>query len=165
MRKFSFTLASGTKLTIHPPTVRQYYVLKSASDPKLIVRTATEIMGKMPETIDELKCFIKEYLTEVEMIINNNQQLQIPYAPVEKNYEPHFRCNTEKLKLVIDYTGLNINEVWELNYFEYRGYLHDAFVWERYGSKQGREYLENAYYYQQTEPDRTGLRRVLSGGK
>lgn len=147
------------------PTVRQYYVLKSASDPKLIVRTAAEIMGKMPETIDELKHFIEEYLTEVELIINNNQQLQIPYAPVEKNYEPHFRCNTEKLKLVIDYTGLSINEVWELNYFEYRGYLHDAFVWERYGSKQGREYLEKAYDYQQTEPDRTSLRKVLNGGK
>lgn len=147
------------------PTVRQYYVLKSASDPALTVRTAAEIMGKMPETIDELKRFIVEYLTEIEVIINNNQQMQIPYYPVEEKAEPHFRCNTEKLKLVIDYTGLNINEVWDLNYFEYRGYLHDAFVWDRSGSETGREYLRKAYDYQQTEPDRTGLRRVLSGGK
>lgn len=147
------------------PTVRQYYILKSASDPELIIRTAAEIMRKTPETIDELKCFIEEYLTEVEMIINNNQQLQIPYAPVEVNHESHFRCNTEKLKLVIDYTGLSINEVWNLNYFEYRSYLHDAFVWDRSGSETGREYLRKAYDYQQTEPDRTVLREVLNSVK
>lgn len=147
------------------PTVRQYYILKNASDPELTVRTAAEIMGRMPETIDELKRFIVEYLSEIEAIINNNQQMQIPYYPVEEKAEPHFMCNTEKLKLVIDYTGLNINEVWELNYFEYRGYLHDAFVWDRSGSKAGREYLKNAYDYQQTDPDRTGLRKVLNSGK
>lgn len=147
------------------PTVRQYYILKIASDLELVIRTTAEIMGRMPETIDELKQFMVEYLTEIERIINSDQQFQIPYYPAEKKEEPHFKCNTEKLKLVIDYTGLSINEVWELNYFEYRSYLHDAFVWNYSGSESGREYLKKAYDYQQTEPDRAGLREVLNNGK
>lgn len=53
----------------------------------------------------------------------------------------------------------------ELDLFEYFGYLHDAVVWGCSRSEAGREYLENAYYYQQTEPDREALRRFGKNGR
>ena len=53
----------------------------------------------------------------------------------------------------------------ELDLFEYFGYLHDAVVWGCSRSEAGREYLENAYYYQQTKPDREALRRFGKNGR
>lgn len=44
------------------------------------------------------------------------------------------------------------------------GLLHDAVIWSLEKSKEGREYLENAWYYEQTEPDRGSLRDVFGGG-
>ena len=92
-------------------------------------------------------------------------KLKVPYYPTGNESKAFFKNNSSDVKIVSDYTGYNFGRVYELEIFEYWGYLHDAFVWEHSGSKQGREYLEKAYDYQQTEPDRTGLRRVLSGGK
>lgn len=52
-----------------------------------------------------------------------------------------------------------------LDIFDYFGYLHDAVVWNCEKTVQGREYLENAYYYGQTKPDRKALGLVFGGEK
>ena len=75
-----------------------------------------------------------------------------------------FTNATSDTKLVADYTGLSFGEVSELDIFTYFGYLHDAVVWNCSRTEAGREYLENAYYYQQTEPDRDSLRAAFGGG-
>ncbi|RKI94374.1 hypothetical protein D7V94_01750 [Parablautia intestinalis] len=63
-----------------------------------------------------------------------------------------------------EYTGLNVNEIEELEYIDYLQYRRDAFIHEMNKTEEGREYLENALMLTQTEPDREGLRRI-SGGR
>lgn len=59
-----------------------------------------------------------------------------------------------------EYTGLNANEIEELEYIDYLQYRRDAFIHEMNKTEEGREYLENAMTLMQTEPDREGLRRI-----
>ena len=41
---------------------------------------------------------------------------------------------------------------------EYLYYFRDAFIHNMNQTEEGRKYLENAYYYKQTKPDRARLR-------
>lgn len=59
-----------------------------------------------------------------------------------------------------EYTGLNVNEIEELEYIDYLQYRRDAFIHEMNKTEEGREYLENAMALTQTKPDREGLRRI-----
>lgn len=60
-----------------------------------------------------------------------------------------------------EYTGLNVNEIEELEYIDYLQYKRDAFIHYCNQSETGREYLENAKTLAQTEPDRKELRRLF----
>ena len=60
--------------------------------------------------------------------------------------------------MVVEYTGLNIWEIGEMDTDEYMYYLRDAFIHNMNQTEDGRKYLENAYYYKQTKPDRARLR-------
>ena len=60
--------------------------------------------------------------------------------------------------MVIDYTRLNMLELGDLDYDEYLYYFRDAFIHSMNQTEEGRKYLENAYYYKQTKPDRARLR-------
>lgn len=51
-----------------------------------------------------------------------------------------------------------------MDVYTFWGLLHDAVVWALDKTAEGREYLENAWYYEQTEPDRDALREVFGGG-
>ncbi|MBD5504086.1 MAG: hypothetical protein HDR09_20050 [Lachnospiraceae bacterium] len=62
------------------------------------------------------------------------------------------------------YTGLNVNEIEELEYIDYLQYRRDAFIHEMNKTEEGREYLKNAMTLTETKPDRVRLRE-LSGGK
>ena len=61
--------------------------------------------------------------------------------------------------LVSVYTGLNFHQIQQLNYIEFLQYRRDAFINWLNGSEKGREYLDNAWRMEQTEPDRAALRR------
>lgn len=63
--------------------------------------------------------------------------------------------------LVHEYTGLNVNEIEELEYIDYLQYRRDAFVHEMNKTEEGREYLENAHRLTQTEPDRMKARSLF----
>lgn len=60
--------------------------------------------------------------------------------------------------LVVKYTGLNIQQVEELNYLDYLRYRRDAFIWHMSQTEKGEEYLNNAWRMEQTKPDRKALR-------
>lgn len=62
-------------------------------------------------------------------------------------------------KLVADYTGLNFLEIEELPIDTYFLLLRDAFIYDRQKTEAGREYLENCWRLEQTEPDRKALRK------
>jgi len=49
-------------------------------------------------------------------------------------------------------------EVEDLDYIDYLRYRRDAFIYRLDQTEKGREYLDNAYRIEQTEPDRKSLR-------
>ena len=57
------------------------------------------------------------------------------------------------------YTGLNFREIGQLGYIEYLQYRRDAFINWLNQSEKGQEYLRNAWRMEQTDIDRTSLRR------
>lgn len=65
------------------------------------------------------------------------------------------------MKIVSDYTQLNFMMIYDLEVFDYFGYLHDAVVWACDKTEAGREYLADAYMHSQTEPDRAALREHI----
>lgn len=62
------------------------------------------------------------------------------------------------------YTGLNFNEIGQLNYVAFLQYRRDAFIQRCRGTAEGQEYLDNAWRMEQTRPDRTSLRKKLKKG-
>lgn len=63
--------------------------------------------------------------------------------------------------MVQEYTGINFLELGEVDVFTFWTYLHDAVIWNCNQTDDGRKYLENAYNYKQTNPDRTGLKELM----
>lgn len=75
MRKFKLTLGNGTKLHIHPPTVRQYYdKYLSAGNDEDVYRTIAEMVSRNDEgitftrddvidkfTVDDFSGFIEDF--------------------------------------------------------------------------------------------------------
>ena len=88
----------------------------------------------------------------------------VPYYP-ENGSKAFFNNNTSDSKLVADYANISIPDTGELDIFTYWGLLHDAVVWNCNRTEKGREYLENAYIYAQTEPDKATLREMFGGNK
>lgn len=60
-----------------------------------------------------------------------------------------------------EYTGLTLYDVRELDYIDYLLLRRDAFIHKMNQTEKGREYLDNAWRMEQTQPDRVALRRKL----
>lgn len=60
-----------------------------------------------------------------------------------------------------EYTGLTLYDVRELDYIDYLLLRRDAFIHKMNQTEKGREYLDNAWRMEQTQPDREALRRKL----
>jgi cbb3-type cytochrome oxidase subunit 1 len=69
--------------------------------------------------------------------------------------------NTIEEKIVSEYTGYNFAQLEELNVFEYWLFLHDAVIHNCMQTTEGKEYLENCWRMEQTEPDRKALREKM----
>lgn len=91
-------------------------------------------------------------------------KLNVPYYPAN-GCKAYYRNNTSDRKIVADYANISILDTAELEVFEYWGLLRDAVIWNCNRSPDGREYLENAYNYSQTKPDRVLLRENFGGRK
>lgn len=61
------------------------------------------------------------------------------------------------------YTGLNFQQIGQLNYLQYLQYRRDAFINWLSQSENGQEYLDNAWRMEQTKPDRVKLRAKYGG--
>ena len=55
-------------------------------------------------------------------------------------------------------------EVEELDYLDFLRYRRDAFIYLMSKSKEGEEYLNNAWRLEQTAPDRDRLREKFGKG-
>ncbi len=56
---------------------------------------------------------------------------------------------------------MNFEQINDLDFDLYKLYFRDAYIYKLQQSKEGQEYLENAYYFSQTEPDREKLRKTF----
>lgn len=71
-----------------------------------------------------------------------------------------YKNSTWERRLVSEYTGLDFFQVGQLDYGLYLLWLRDAFIYSLNRTEEGREYLDNAWRLEQTEPDRPKLRRL-----
>ena len=65
---------------------------------------------------------------------------------------------TGKYKIVAEYARISIADVLELTVTEYLPYLRDAVIYNSLQSKEGREWLDNAWLLEQSDVDRQALR-------
>lgn len=146
------------------PTVGEYLTLKYSDNSAAVVKIAQAIAPEIG-TIRELTEFLSGYLNEIETEKAKNPELNVPFYPSAGAKKQYYTCGTGDMKLVCDYTRLNFAEILRTDIFTFWRYLHDAVVWECSRSESGREYLENAYFYNQTEPDRKALNAMFGGEK
>ncbi len=88
------------------------------------------------------------------------QHLNIPHFSGKENPEDtgySLPVMTFEEKTIRDYTGLSFREIENLNVFEYWQYLRDAILCELKKTPGGREMMDEAYCFEQTEPDREAL--------
>lgn len=85
----------------------------------------------------------------------------MPYYPPEKESRAFFKNTTQEEKIVQIYTGIDFLRIEEIPIFDFWRYLHDAIIWNHSQDPEDK-YLENAYNYKQTKPDRAGLTELLS---
>ena len=75
-----------------------------------------------------------------------------------------YEIKTIAERLVCKYSGLSFAEIEELPIDTYFLLLRDAFIYDKSKTEEGREYLENGWILEQTEPDRNSLREKFGKG-
>lgn len=70
---------------------------------------------------------------------------------------------TEELKTVSDYSGLDFQQCLDLDMRAYKLLFRDAFIYNMKQTEKGREYLEDCWILQQTQPDKDKLRNKFGG--
>ena len=71
----------------------------------------------------------------------------------------HYINTTWGRHLVAEYSGLNFHEVGQLDYGVYLLWLRDAYIAGLNRTEEGREFLDDCWRLEQTEPDRPKLRQ------
>lgn len=77
----------------------------------------------------------------------------------------YLTTETEELKKVSDYSGLDFDECLSLGMDTYKQLFRDAFIHDMKQSKEGKEYLEDCWLLQQTTPDKNKLKEWFGGEK
>ena len=80
-----------------------------------------------------------------------------PYTDSKGGHE--YNTTSYWVHRVAAYTGLTFYEVWAMDYVMYLTLRRDAFITWLSQSEAGQEYLDNAWRMEQTEPDRSALRK------
>lgn len=84
-----------------------------------------------------------------------------PYADSTAGNTHKYNVKTWYHRLVAEHTGLNFFQVAKLDYLQYLAWRRDAFIYRMNQTEGGREYLDNAWRMDQTEPDRPALRKKI----
>lgn len=77
----------------------------------------------------------------------------------------HYINTTWSRRLVSEYTGLNFFQVGQLDYGVFLLWLRDAYIYGLNRTEEGREYLDECWRLQLTEPDRQKLRQRFGKGE
>lgn len=63
-----------------------------------------------------------------------------------------------------EYANMPLPWVYELDIFTFWALLHDVIVYNHSQTKKGREWLQNAWRLNQTEPDEAAIQRKIREG-
>lgn len=81
----------------------------------------------------------------------------MPYYPSE-DVRQNYKVETIDHKIVIDYAKISYLETLEMDMYTFYLLLRDAFIYNCQNTKEGKEYLENAWILEQKKPSRGELR-------
>lgn len=84
----------------------------------------------------------------------------MPHYPTEDG-GAHYKTQTRAEKLVIDYLNISIFDIQEMPIDLYMYFMREAYIHELSQTKEGKEYLENCWRMEQTEPDRKKIREKI----
>lgn len=88
----------------------------------------------------------------------------MPHYPTEDG-GAHYKTQTRAEKLVIDYLNISIFDIQEMPIDLYMYFMREAYIHELSQKKEGKEYLENCWRMEQTEPDRKKIREKIKGDR
>lgn len=89
----------------------------------------------------------------------------MPHVPnYKKDAVRPYSTSTGWEHLISEYSGISMYDIQSLPLDEYFILRRDAFIHQMEQTEEGREYLNTAHRLEQTEPDRTALRRKLKRG-
>lgn len=84
-----------------------------------------------------------------------------PYADSTAGHTHKYENRSWYRRLVSEYTGLDFFRVGQLDYIQFLLWRRDALIYRMNQTEEGREYLDNAWRLEQTEPDRASLRKKV----
>lgn len=73
----------------------------------------------------------------------------------------HYELETKAEKMVMDYLNITIFDVQEMEIDLYLYFLREAYIYGLMLTKDGREYLDNCWRIEQTEPERKKIREKI----
>ena len=125
----------------------QVYICKDAN------RVCGMLVKDMPHNLPDKLVLVQSY-KESLLKAKEELQLEVPNYPMKaEKDEIKYSIYTYADKMVRDYSGLSIYEIDNISILEYWLLLRDAFIYKLAQTKDGREYLNNAYRLTRTDAD------------
>ena len=111
------------------------------------------LVNDIPQNLPDKLVLVQSY-KESLLKAKEELQLEVPSYPMKaEKDEIKYSIYTYADKMVRDYSGLSIYEVDNISILEYWLLLRDSFIYKFAQTKDGREYLNNAYRLTQTDAD------------
>lgn len=97
----------------------------------------------------------------------HKKKLTVPHDPFAEDggWNCKYKTETAEMKIVFEFSGINMAEQMELSIFDFWRLLRDAVIFNASQTDKGREFLDKAWAAEQTEPDRQTLRQIFGKGK
>ena len=148
------------------------YQIPNNSELSLLYTLLREILNNNDQKKDfKIKELAKQPLEDVLNVITAYADL---LQKIHKAHPlPEIHCETDGYrftthlswdKVVADFANMSILEVQNLCYVDFVILRREAFISNLAKAEEGREKLEEAYCFEQTEPDRATLRSYFGGG-
>lgn len=106
---------------------------------------------------------VKVVIAYAEMMSRLKEAHPIPQIHSKEDEDYTFNLTLSWDKLVADFANLSITAVQSLNYVDFLILRREALIYNLSKTTEGREMLEDAYCFEQTEPDRASLRSWFNG--
>lgn len=108
---------------------------------------------------------VKVVIAYAEMLSRLKEAHPVPHIHSKEEEDYSFDLSLTWDKLVADFANISITAVQSLNYVDYLILRREALIHSLSKTAEGREMLEDAYCFEQTEPDRASLRSWFNGTK